>query len=315
MAVWPSGAWRDGKGGRAVIGCTVSVQGALHGCTVVSETPAGLGFGAAAIALTPQLLMKPATVDGKPVASNVRVPINFVKPDVPLGTRIPGSRGVYGGSSRQVLSNVSWEAAPTYAQVAAAYPAKAREKQVGGRVALNCRFLAEGRIGACETLKEEPEGLGFASAAKSLVGAFQGPTVLNGDKKTVGVQTQIPFTFGVEMLDPAKRLIGKPQWASLPSGDDVIAGYPQAAVKAGVRQARVVLVCEVGAGGRLTGCAQDSETPAGLGFGQSALALASAFEVRPWTAEGLPTIGGRIRIPIRYDLPEEAAPVAGTSAP
>ena len=309
MAVWPTAAWKSGIGGKAVINCKVSVQGALFDCAVESERPAGAGFGAAAIALTPQLLMKPATRDGQPVVSDVRIPLSFVKPDVPTGTLIPGGEGFYSGRSREVLSNVAWEQAPTYAQVAAAYPKKAREKQLGGRVTLSCAFKAGGKVGACDTLKEEPEGQGLAAAAKSLVGEFRGPSTLPDGRSTVGVITQIPFTFAVEMLDPTKRLIGKPRWAALPKGEDVLAGYPKEAAKAGVRDARVIIVCDVAEGGGLAGCALESEDPGGLGFAASALALAAAFEVRPWTAEGLPTIGGRIRIPIRYALPDKP-PVA-----
>jgi hypothetical protein len=249
--------------------------------------------------------MKPAMRDGKPVVSGVSIPINFVAPRTATGSRIPG-QGLYAPLMRQVLSNVSWTQAPTYAQVAAAYPLKAREAQVGGRVTLVCKFKEDGRVGGCDALQEEPKRLGFATTAKTLVGEFRGPTVTSDGKSTVGVMTQIPFTFAVEMLDPETRLIGKPRWTALPKGEDVMAGYPNAAVQAGVRQARVVIACDVAPGGRLSGCASEKEEPAGLGFAASALALANAFEVSRWTAEGLPTVGGRIRVPIRYELPEES---------
>jgi TonB family protein len=307
-AVWPVQAWREGLGGRAVISCKVNTHGALFDCAVESETPDGAGFGTAALALTPQLLMKPATRNGVPVVSDVRIPINFKTPDVATGTRIPGGNGPYGGGSRQVLSNVPWVSAPTYAQVAAAYPKRAREQQIGGRVTLSCRFKADGRLGGCASLQEEPKGAGFYGAAKSLADAFLAPTELPDGTKIAGIETHIPFTFGVEMLDPAKRVIGKPRWAALPEGKQVLGGYPPAAVKAGVGNARVVMDCAVADGGRLESCSLQTEDPPGLGFAQSALDLVGAFQLRPWTAEGLPTIGGRVRIPIRYQLPEEPPP-------
>lgn len=310
MAVWPRDAWRAGLGGRAVISCQVSVQGALFGCSVVEESPAGAGFGAAAIALTPQFLLKPEIKDGKPVVSGVRIPVNFKAPPIATGSRIPGDRGQSAGLSRLNLTNVAWTAAPTYGQVAAAYPQKAREGAVGGRATLSCKFKAGGQVGSCDTITEEPKGQGFAGAARGLIPHFVGPEKLADGRSTAGSVTQIAFVFTPEMLDPTKRIIGKPQWAALPSGEDFMVGYPRAAADAGVRQARVVLTCTVGDGGQLTDCALTNEEPPGLGFGPAALALSNSFKVRPWTVEGLPSVGGKIKVPIRYELPLETAPPA-----
>lgn len=302
MAVWPSEAWDKGLGGKATLVCKVSLQGALFDCWVAKETPEGAGFGRAAIALTPQLLMKPAVRDGKPVVSQIQVPITFQTPDVALGTRIPGA-GPYQGPSRSVLTNVRWLSAPSYAEVAAAYPEEAKAKKVGGRVTLNCAFKADGRLSGCETVSEEPERLGFAKAAKILSDRFVAPAVLPDGSKLAGLLTQIPFTFGVEMLDPERRLVGKPIWAAMPPPADFNGGYPDAAKRAGVATGRAVLLCDIAAGGRLSGCSTQSEEPAGLGFGDAALALSGGFLLRPWTVEGLPVVGGKVKVPIRYNAP------------
>lgn len=305
LTVWPRDAYKRGYGGKAIIACQVSVQGALRECAVESESPAGAGFGSAAVALTPQFLMKPATRDGIPVVSAVRIPVIFPTPEVPTGTLLRGA-GFYTNMARVSLSDIPWTAAPSYAQVAAAYPEKARAKQVGGRATLSCTFKAGGRIGSCDTVAEEPKGHGFAAAAKSLTGNFVGPTTLSDGSDTAGMDMQIPFTFAVEMLVPDKRVMGKPQWRALPTGSDFAKVYPAAAAAAGIQGARVVMLCEVGAEGRLTGCLVESEDPRGLGFDQAALALATAFQVKTWTAEGLPTVGGKIRLPIRYQPPQTA---------
>lgn len=300
LGVFPRDAWVNNVSGKAVVSCRVSEQGALFGCAVESETPEGAGFGLAALALTPQFLMKPAMQDGKPVVSAVRIPINF---KMPATTGRPLLDRNY--PTRQALSNVSWVAAPSYSEVAAAYPQKAREKLAEGRATLTCRFQAEGRVSGCQTTVEEPKGLGFAAAARQLSESFVGPSVLADGSKTDGIWTMIPFTFDIDMLDADKRVIGRPQWSALPTGDQVIAGYPAAAMKANVGAARVVIACDVVEGGRLAGCTSQSEEPRGLGFGEAALALAGSFQARPWTAEGLPTVGGRVRIPIRYEFPAE----------
>ena len=64
-AVWPREAMKKGLDGRAVLSCTLTARGLLEACTVREETPAGEGFGAAALLLTPSFVLKPATQDGK----------------------------------------------------------------------------------------------------------------------------------------------------------------------------------------------------------------------------------------------------------
>lgn len=311
LAVWPTKAMENGVGGQATISCQVSLQGALFDCVVVKETPADMGFGRAAIALTPQLLMKPATKDGKPVVSSVRIPVNFSNPGAETGTHIRGDRTSPASIRQTILTNVRWSAAPDYSQVAAAYPPKASATGTGGRATLDCLFKAEGKLGSCDVAIEEPRGQGFAAAARRLTGQFVGPAVMADGRSTAGARTHIPFVFAPEMLDPKRRVIGKPQWAALPSGDAMTSGYPVAAVSAGVKQARVVLRCVAGPGGKLEGCEVQSEEPAALGFGAAALNLGKSFRMQPWTAEGLPVIGGNILVPIRYMSPDvDPAPAA-----
>lgn len=196
MTVWPRDAFKRGYGGKAMIACQVSVQGGLRECSVESESPAGAGFGSAAIALTPQFVMKPATRDGQPVVSAVRIPVIFPTPEVPTGTLLRGA-GFYTNMADVSLSDVQWTTAPTYAEVAAAYLGKAREKQVGGRATLSCSFKAGGRIGSCDAVAEEPKGHGFAAAAKSLTKSFTGPAALADGRSTLGMAAQIPFTFAI----------------------------------------------------------------------------------------------------------------------
>lgn len=303
MAVVPERALLDGFSGGAVMSCKVSTSGALFDCSVDSETPPGMGFGAAVLALAPKLRVKPATRDGVPVEGAMRVPVSF---NVPR-------------DHRRMHINVPWIAAPTYDQMAAAYPVKARQHQIGGRVVLSCQFKTGGRLGRCRPLREEPEGTGFGEAATSLAEAFLAPAELANGTKIAGMDTHIAFTFDAEMLDAAKQVVEKPRWVSVPEGDQVLNSYPPAAVRAGVRSARVVMDCVAAEGGRLESCALQTEEPAGLGFSQSALGLVSAFRLRLWTDDGVPIVGGRVRIPLRYELPiEPPAPggdVAGLAAP
>lgn len=312
FAVWPTEAGKKGVDGRAVIACEISLQGALFDCQVLAEKPEGMGFGVAAIMLTPQFLMKPATRDGKPVQSRVQIPINFTGLSTrSTGTHLPGGGAAF---TRPVVSNLVWNQAPSYADVAAAYPAKARASGTGGRVTLKCSLKGDGTLSSCSTLTEEPKGLGFAAAARSLLPKFVGPTQYADGNPIAGTLTQVPFVFATDMLEPNKRVVGKPTWAVLPSGTNMLAGYPSKAIDAGVKEARVVMICTAGAGGNLNDCRVTKEEPAGLGFAEAGLALSKSFRIRPWTDDGLPTIGGSITVPIRYQLPAET-PAAASAAP
>lgn len=300
FVVWPKEAMQRGRGGRGTISCKISVQGMLFDCRVVSEEPAGAGFGAAAIALTPQFLMKPPMMDGKPVAGGtVEIPIRFIWP--------AGAPGTGRSKGATAASNVPWLQAPTYAEVAAAFPAKAKDRKVGGQATLSCKFKADGRLDDCRVLGESPFGMGFGAAAKTLLPGFLGPTAFGDGTPIKGAMTQLPVTFPAEMLNEGEPVLGKPQWAAVPTAEALRGAIPNSAVAAGLRTARVVLACKIKPNGGLEACLVESEEPKGHGFGDSTLRIAQSVKVSIWTSEGLPTIGSTVKDPIRYEIPPEVA--------
>ena len=293
LAVYPREAYRRGENGLATIDCIVGLQGALFDCLTISETPAGHHFGDAALALTPQFLMRPATKDGKPVPSEVRIPINFKT-----------FAGDPGPPSPVVSPAMVWAEAPTYADVLAAYPPNAKAARTGGRATLYCQFRMDGRLRGCEGVNDQPFGKGFHSAAQKLVEKFRAYPASSDGKGLRDASIQLPFTFDPSMLD-GNNTVGRPLWAGLPSNDDVFAAFTGTPKNVGA--VRVVLGCVVEQGGTVSGCKVLSENPAGKGFGQAALALSAKFKLSTWTAEGLPVVGGEVHIPIRFETDEPPA--------
>ncbi|WP_414695261.1 TonB family protein [Phenylobacterium sp.] len=61
---YPEAALRRGLGGTAEVLCTVTSSGELQGCAVTSETPPGLGFGAAVLRMTAAYRIESKANDG-----------------------------------------------------------------------------------------------------------------------------------------------------------------------------------------------------------------------------------------------------------
>lgn len=300
-AVWPKAAMGKARAdGKALISCKVSVQGTLFDCKVESESPPGLGFGSAAIAMAPQLLMNPATRNGQPFVSTVRIPVDF---------KIPGGGPVDSFGSRAVVRpNIAWKTAPTHAEVAAAYPGKAKAARIGGVAALECTLTEIGRLRSCKTMREEPRGQGFAAAAKDLAQRFQAFPIKDGDKRLDTAVVQLPVAFVPEMLEAKEPVVGKPNWAVLPTSEAISASLAKAPGAAG--GGRVAIKCAVEQTGSLSGCSVVREEPSGVGLGAAALSLVDDFRLSTWSMEGLPVVGGVVTIPIRYEFGAAPAPPA-----
>jgi TonB family protein len=292
MAVFPADAADREISGKAVLVCIANVEGRLVGCKVESESPPNMNFGRAALAVTPQMLMRPALRGGQPVPSEVRIPITFPidrSPRLMMREKVVTIRGF--------SSTISWQKAPSHADLRAAYPEKARAAGVGGAVALQCGFDAERNVRNCEVLKEEPRGYGFGLAAKIVAKQFTLPPVEITKPQLLHATTQIAVSFSPTLLSGAPAT-GKPVWTRLPSAEAFSAALGGSKVAADVIDVR--LRCGVVQGGGLDACEVVSEKPAASGFGAAALNLAPYFTIATWTSEGLPVVGGRVVIPLLY---------------
>jgi TonB family protein len=76
---YPPKAAEEGVEGKAAISCRVTEEGRLSRCELVSEEPAGHGFGEAAVSLAPRFLMTPSLYTTE--ERKVRIPITFKLPE------------------------------------------------------------------------------------------------------------------------------------------------------------------------------------------------------------------------------------------
>lgn len=188
-----------------------------------------------------------------------------------------------------------WTAAPTAAEMAAVYPSKAKAEGIGGAVELMCTATRTGAMTACDVMGETPRGYGFGSAARKL--AQQSLRAAGVAKDT---EVRIPVTFSPDLAKGGTATVKTPQWTALPSVTDMQSVVPKG--EGGPNNALVTLVCDVQPGGSLSGCTVDREEPAGHGLGPAVLALAPKFQVGLMSAEGMPTVGSKVRVPVRFDL-------------
>jgi TonB family protein len=175
QAVYPKAAAEKRLEGRATLKCGVNAEGFLKDCASIAEEPAGLGFGAAALAIAPKFQMAKVTKDGVPVAGGiVRVPIRFANP-----TQLqPGFRRM-----------------PSTDDLAKAYPEKALRRNIAGGAVIDCAVTTEGDLADCALASESPVNYEFGYAALKLAPLFNLEPRMKGGKP-VRYAVSIPIKFG-----------------------------------------------------------------------------------------------------------------------
>lgn len=101
----------------------------------------------------------------------------------------------------------------------------------------------------------------------------------------------------------AASRITAPDWARVPSPEDIARYYPDRAQRMSV-EGRVKMNCSVTAKGTLESCSVVSETPGDQDFGQSAIRLSRLYRMRPKTLDGSALMGGTVEVFIDFKLPK-----------
>jgi protein TonB len=81
---YPPDALKQQLEGRATITCSVNLRGQLHNCRQVSETPAGLSFGEAAVRMATIYKLRVTSSEGVPIQP--ATPVTFEVRFRPLPT-------------------------------------------------------------------------------------------------------------------------------------------------------------------------------------------------------------------------------------
>ncbi|THD53710.1 TonB family protein [Phenylobacterium sp.] len=299
---WPATAYQARYDGRVTLRCLIDTHGLAEHCDVASESPTGHGFGRAALEMRPTLKLTPPQGPDGPVSRVVNVAVQFTAPEfqhiggMMLGRPLPMT-------AVTLLDFPQWSAAPTFDDLAAAYPAKADGGD--GYVVLRCVVLHSGEVHRCGVIKEDPEQREFGAAALSLSSKFRVAASLTKPPQHSELWVNIPIRFPTRQ-ELARRAVTAPTWVDSFDARHVPKLFPPEAVASGVTSGRGVARCVVGPDGALTDCRPEPGSPDGLGFSEAAVKLASAMKMNLWSADAEPVEGGVIDIPIRLNLKPDA---------
>jgi TonB family protein len=278
---YPHGAAAVGLGGEAWLHCKVGDGGRLQDCDVSRERPQGAGFGRAALNLSRFYRLDPASPAAK--AGVIDAPVRFA----------------IAADDDRVLVSGPWLAAPSFAQVAAAYP------DIGGGVtgeaALHCDLNHDGSLSQCKANYQHPPDRDFGDAALKLSKIFRlrvgGEMVKSFQPMSVNVFMRLPPPFGPQ---GQARPLSDPIWLT---GPNLTAQFPALAKAKGVVAGVGLVDCTVAPDGALTGCQPVGPgDPPGLGFSEAAAKTAQAMRMSPWTADGGPIDGAHIRLSLRLSV-------------
>jgi hypothetical protein len=313
VAIWPGTAYQVGLDGHVSLNCLIDLHGLAERCQVVEETPAGRGFGAAALEIRPTIKIAPPKGPDGPVAGYKILAVTFKAPERRAGGAdvqeaikskdyfLLGFDKQNGMKMRKVtmLDAPVWASAANFDDLAAAYPDKGGGAE--GYAVDHCQVQPSGVLFNCQTIKEEPEERGFGRAAVRLALRFKVSPQLARARHRDELWVDIP----IRMPPPAEnaaRTVMSPIWLVTFDPAATPKLFPPEAVASGLTTGRGVARCTVGADGALTACVPESGDPDGLGFSEAAAKLASTMKMNLWSADAAPVEGGVVRIPIRLNL-------------
>jgi TonB family protein len=200
-ALYPDSARPLNLRGETSMSCRITASGTFTDCVIVSEAPAGRGFGRATLQAARYFRMRPTLADGRSVAGYlVEVSLAWAPPPPPMPVPGPGSERTASpsspaGPSPQAVSNPDWGRMPTGDDLARVYPRPALSRGLSGRTKMSCKVRKDGTLTDCAIVQEDPPGYGFGDATLAVARYFRmTPTTADG-KSVEGGTVIIPIAW------------------------------------------------------------------------------------------------------------------------
>lgn len=331
VSIWPAAAREAGVSGYVTLNCRVDIHGLAESCRVIFETPAGQGFGAAALALRPTFKLPPHVGPEGPEDAQLNVAVDFNLPqsrsnlaDIQRrqgGPASPapddGGAAERGGGPHEInardlvvydnpISNMrrvtmmdsrAWATAPGFEALAAAYPALGGGAE--GYAVAHCKAAADGTLSRCFAAKEFPAGHGFGKAAVALAPQFRvAAAVMASAPKGAPVEVDVPIRWPAA-AEAGDRTIRAPVWVAGADLATLLADFNPPGAKPVSPGA--VVKCNVAGDGSLTACEAELTSPDGMDYDRAAVALASRLRMTLWSAEAGPVAGGVVHIAVKRE--------------
>jgi TonB family protein len=175
---YPDKAWTEDVPGEATALCNIVRRQVLERCELVSESPAGYGFGAALLQMAPKVSLSPygASLNGMTVteAPRGRAQVHFA-----FKTPRPTQGGVL-----VMIGTITRH-----------FPERAQRTETGGMAELQCKVAETGRLADCVVTQENPAGMGFGPSALASAHHFR---VAPGKiKEWAGKALRTPIKFSI----------------------------------------------------------------------------------------------------------------------
>jgi TonB family protein len=191
LAFYPAAAKAATIEGSATINCQITPHGARRDCTLVSENPAGEGFGKAALDVAAATTDTP-TVNFTPEQAE---PLKTTT----LNFKLLPPRVVPNMLSFAIhKGNPKWARRPDADDLGRALRQASVREDLGGKATMSCIITKDGDLSACTVVSEDPTNSGFGLAALKLARYFKmSPmTDLGCPLEPEGAKITIPIRFG-----------------------------------------------------------------------------------------------------------------------
>ncbi|HEY3947405.1 hypothetical protein [Phenylobacterium sp.] len=296
MIAYPSHAYESTQDGRVALNCRIDTHGLAEWCEIGSETPSGVGFGKIALQMRPLFKLPPAKDPNDTAMRSVAV--LFRSSESRISSETIPNPALVGAIPLTMVNNPVWSEAPTFGEVARAYPAHGGG--VEGYAVEHCGVGGNGLLYHCWTLAEFPANRGFGLAAHRLSREFRLAPSSLAEKSDFPPWVDIP----IRMPPPSalqSRKVDAPIWVS---GFDARHPkvFPAEAAAKGLTAGRGVAHCRVAGNGVLRACTAEPGQPDGLGFSQAAVKLASTLKANLWSRDGGPVAGGEVDVGVELRL-------------